>query len=155
SERLRSDWLKGLGKNQQWDLFEQEFPRVANEDLELTCYALQARMRVNSAETLKEARPLWFVGKDQPESCTPLFNALAAGGLLSTDDRWIRVRLPLEAGRVGTARRAAAYLPAGQAPEAGTLEAVFSNPAGYLEQKNLNLRPRAGRETAMFAVHRL
>src|SRR5688572_28788692 len=24
SERLRSDWLKSLGKNQQWDLFEEE-----------------------------------------------------------------------------------------------------------------------------------
>jgi soluble lytic murein transglycosylase len=155
SERLRSDWLKSLGKSQQWELFEEELPRVSNEDLELACYALQARMRVSPAETLKEARPLWFVGKDQPESCTPLFNALAANGLLSTEDLWTRVRLTLEAGQVGVARRAASYLPAGQAPEAGTLEAVFSNPAGHLEQKNLNFRNRAARETVMFAVHRL
>ena len=112
-------------------------------------------MRLNPADALKQARPLWFVGRDQPESCTPLFNALAANGLISTDDIWTRVRLTLEAGQVGVARRAAAYLPAGQAPEAGTLEAVFSNPAGYLEQKNLDYRHRAGRETVMFAVHRL
>jgi len=155
SERLRSDWLKLLGKNQQWELFEEELPRVTGEDLELTCYALQARMRLHPAETLKEARPLWFVGRDQPESCTPLFNALAANGLLSTEDLWTRVRLTLEAGQVGVARRAAAYLPAGQTPEAGTLEAVFSDPAKYLEQKNLNLKHRAVRETLMFAVHRL
>ena len=155
AERMRIDWLKLLGKNQQWELFEEELPRVANDDLELTCYALQARMRLHPADTLKEARPLWFVGRDQPESCTPLFSALAAGGLLSTEDVWTRVRLTLEAGQVGVARRAAGYLPAGQAPEAGTLESVFSNPAGYLEQKNLSHRTRAGRETAMFAVHRL
>ena len=155
AERLRIDWLKLLGRSQQWDTFEDELPNVANEDLDLTCYSLQARMRVNAAETLKQARPLWFVGRDQPESCTPLFNALAANGLLSTDDIWTRVRLTLEAGQVGVARRAAAYLPAGQAPEAGVLESVFSNPAGFLEQKNLNYRHRAGRETVMFAVHRL
>ncbi len=73
-------------------------------------------MRLNPADALKQARPLWFVGRDQPESCTPLFNALAANGLISTDDIWTRVRLTLEAGQVAGARRAAAYLPAGQAP---------------------------------------
>jgi soluble lytic murein transglycosylase len=155
AERLRIDWLKLLGKNQQWELFEEELPRVAAEDLDLTCYTLQARMRLHPAETLKEVRPLWFVGRDQPDSCTPLFNALAASGLLSTDDVWTRVRLTLEAGQVGAARRAAAYLPAGQAPDAGTLEAVFSDPTKYLEQKSLNPRSRAVRETVMFAVHRL
>src|SRR5262245_20864933 len=155
AERLRIDWLKLLGKNQQWDMFEAELPHVVNDDLELTCYALQARVRLNAAETLKQARPLWFVGRDQPESCTPLFNALAANGLISTDDIWTRIRLTLEAGQVGVARRAAAYLPAGQGPEAGVLEAVFSNPAGFLEQKTLSYRTRAGRETVMFAVHRL
>lgn len=155
AERLRVDWLKLLGKNQQWELFGEELPHVVNDDLELTCYALQSRQRLNPADALKQARPLWFVGRDQPESCTPLFNALAANSLISIDDIWTRVRLTLEAGQVGGARRAAAYLPAGQGPEAGTLEAVFSNPAGYLEQKNLDYRHRAGRETVMFAVHRL
>src|SRR5262245_47546858 len=98
AERLRIDWLKALAKNQQWEVFEQELPSVVNDDLELTCYALQGRMRINPTDTLKEARPLWFVGRDQPESCTPLFNALAAGGHLSTEDIWTRVRLTLEAG---------------------------------------------------------
>ena len=155
AERLRVDWLKLLGKNQQWELLGEELPHLVNDDLELTCYALQLRQRLNPADALKQARPLWFVGRDQPESCTPLFNALAANSLISIDDIWTRVRLTLEAGQVGGARRAAAYLPAGQGPEAGTLEAVFSNPAGYLEQKNLDYRHRAGRETVMFAVHRL
>ena len=35
AERLRVDWLKLLGKNQQWDVFDEELPRVVNDDLEL------------------------------------------------------------------------------------------------------------------------
>ena len=58
AERLRVDWLKLLAKNRQWEIFEEELPRVAGEDLDLTCYTLQARMRLNPTETLKEARPL-------------------------------------------------------------------------------------------------
>ena len=77
SERLRNEWLKLLGKNQQWELFEAELPQLLNDDLEITCYSLQSRLRLD-ALALREARPLWFVGRDLPESCTPLFNALAA-----------------------------------------------------------------------------
>ena len=45
SEYLRRDWLKLLGKSGQWELFNAEMPALVNEDLELTCYALQARTR--------------------------------------------------------------------------------------------------------------
>ena len=43
--RLRGEWLKLLGKKQQWDLFDAEYPRLLNEDTELSCYALQSRLR--------------------------------------------------------------------------------------------------------------
>ena len=155
AERLRSDWVKLLGRNRQWELFEQELPRVIGDDLDITCLSLQARMRLNPTETLREARPLWFVGRDLPESCSPLFDALAANGLLSTDDLWTRMRLALEAGQIGVARRVASYLPSGQAPDIKVLETVSSNPAGYLDQKKLDHKQRAARETTMFAVHRL
>src|SRR5262249_26826098 len=155
AERLRSDWVRLLGRNQQWDLFEEELPRVSGDDLELTCYSLQSRMRLNPAETLREVRPLWFVGKDVPENCVPLFNALVANGLLSTDDLWTRMRLGLESGQLGIVRRVVPYLPAAQAPDLKVLESISTNPAGYLEQKSLNYKLRAGRETVMFAVHRL
>ena len=155
SERLRGDWLKVLGKNQQWELFEQELPLSLADDLEVTCYALQSRARLNPDEALREARPLWFVTRDLPDSCTPLFNALAASGALSPDDVWARIRLALEAGRVSLARRVAKYLPSGQAPEPRVLETIASNPAGYLERQSINLKTRAGREAVMFAAHRL
>jgi len=155
AERLRNEWLKVLGKNQQWEQFNAELPLLVGDDLEITCYALQSRLRVNPSEALPEARPLWFVARDLPESCSPLFGALQAAGLLSTEDLWTRIRLALEAGQVSLARRVAEWLPAGEAPGPRVLESIASNPAGYLERQHFNLKNRAGRETVMFAAHRL
>ena len=155
SERLRTEWLKALGRREQWDLFDAELPNFAGDDIAITCYALQSRLRVHPAESLQEARPLWFVARDLPESCTPLFSALSQAGMLSNDALWMRVRLALEVGQVSLARRIAEWLPSGQAPEPAVLESVATNPAGYLDKQKFHLKSRAGRETVLFAVHRL
>ncbi|MBM3357275.1 MAG: lytic transglycosylase domain-containing protein [Betaproteobacteria bacterium] len=155
AERMRNDWLKQLGKTRQWELFRQELPLLVGDDLEITCYALQSRLEHDGAEALREARAVWFIPRALPDSCMPLVSALAGAQLLSTEDVWMRIRVALEAGRVTAARRFAELLPAGQAPEARVLEAIASDPNGYLERRGLNLRTRAGREAAMFAVHRL
>lgn len=154
SERLRGDWLKQLGKKQQWELFDAELPALVSQDIEITCYSLQSRVRLDPL-ALREARPLWFVARDLPDSCNPLFNALVAGQKLSTEDLWTRIRLALEAGQVGLARHVAGFLPAAQAPNSRLLTSISSNPAGYLDKQNFELKTRAGRETAMFAVYRL
>ncbi|KPK16205.1 MAG: hypothetical protein AMJ67_14660 [Betaproteobacteria bacterium SG8_41] len=155
SERLRAAWLKVLAKSGRWDLFEQGLPELRDADLELTCYALQSRARTNPDEVLEEARPIWFVTRRLPESCEPLMEALKASGALSSDDVWTRIRYALEAGRVSLARRLAKQLPAGEAPAPRVLEAARSNPGGYLDGGRFNLKYRGGRETVMFAAHRL
>lgn len=154
SDYLRRDWLKLLGKNGEWDLFNAELPALVNDDLEMTCYALQARVRTN-ARALREARPLWFVARNLPDSCDPLFEALIENQQLTTEDIWTRVRLALEVGQVSLANRVATRLPQGQAPNARRLSSITSNPAGHLNSKNVELKTRGGRETTMFAVYRL
>lgn len=154
SDYLRRDWLKLLGESGQWALFDAALPGLVNEDLELTCYALQARTRTDSL-ALREARPLWFVARTLPKSCTPLFEALIESGQLSVEDVWMRVRLALEAGQVSLANRVAASLPKGQAPDARVLAGISGNPAGHLAKLKLNPKSRAARETGMFAVYRL
>jgi soluble lytic murein transglycosylase len=153
AERMRSDWLKRLGRTQQWELFEAERPPLVEDDIDITCLALQSRARTD-ATAVREARSLWFTEKDTPESCAPLFNALAASGQLSVQDIWARVRMALAAGQVGVASRAAAYLPAGQAPNGALLSAVSQNPAAHLARP-FDAASRASRETTMFAAYRL
>jgi len=155
SEQLRAEWLKVLGRRQQWELFDEEYPSLRDADIELTCYALQSRARAYPEETLEEARPLWFVPRSLPESCAPHMTALRTSGALSPDDIWTRIRYALETGRVSRARQLARYLPPGDAPAPRVLEAARSNPAGYLERRRFNLKYRGGRESVMFAAHRL
>ena len=153
AERMRSDWLKRLGNRQQWELFEAERAALVDDDVDITCYGLQARARTD-ATAVREARSLWFTEKDTPASCAPLFAALAAANQLSVQDVWGRVRMALAAGQVGVASRVAAYLPAGQAPNPALLSAVSQNPAAQLARP-LDAGSRAARETTMFAAYRL
>jgi peptidoglycan lytic transglycosylase len=155
SDRLRAEWLKILGRRGEWRLFNSALPELASMDVEIACYDLRNQLQIDPGDALPEARALWFVPRDLPDNCTPLMAALYASGGLSTDDLWTRIRIALEAGQVGRARAIAEWLPAGQAPEPGVLEGIASNPAGHLERKTLNLKTRAGREAAMFSVHRL
>ena len=152
---LRTDWLKQLGLKQQWDVFDIEFPQLETPDSELVCYSLQSRLRTGGAEALSYARTLWFSGRDQPESCTPLFDALTVTKQLSAEDVWARVRLALEAGNTGVARRATEYLTTKEPTEAQSWPGIAVNPLAYLERRHFNLQTRGGRETVMYAVHRL
>lgn len=152
---MLGEWLRQLGRTGQWEQFDQEHPRYTGEDLDIACYAVQSRMRAGQGEALAQARSLWFVPRELPENCSPLFNALAQDQRLTQDDVWTRVRAGLEAGQVALAHKAWQYLPAGQQPDYRTLTLVSSNPGGYLERNAFDLRSRAGRETAMFAAYRL
>jgi soluble lytic murein transglycosylase len=155
SNSLRTDWLKLLAMKQQWELFDAEHPQLVTADAELSCYALQSRMRTDPDAALRAARAMWFSGREQPDSCNVLFDTLAEREQLTVEDVWSRIRLALEAGNTGVARRVAEYLPDGQQADTRAWSGIAVNAQGFLDRKAFNLKTRAGRETVMFAVHRL
>jgi soluble lytic murein transglycosylase len=154
-DRLRGEWLKQLGKKQQWEAFTEEYPHLVNEDAELLCYALQARRRVQEQETLVEARRLWLTGEAQPEDCLPLFDAALAEGYITEEDVWQRIRLALEGGNMPLARQLSAKLPADRGFSAAALDRAYANPGRYLASLNLAKAPRGERMLALFALRRL
>jgi len=155
-DHMRAEWLKLLGKKQQWDAFAAEYPRLLSEDTELTCYALQARRSLQEGEVLHEARNLWLSGgKEFPESCTPLFDAALAGGIINEADVWLRVRLALEAGSVSLARQLSGKLPAQRAFPAAALDSAAADPERYLSKAKLENASEAKRMVALFALQRL
>lgn len=155
AERLRSDWLKVLGKRQDWEPFDQEFPLLPNPDSEIQCYGFQRRLARNDLSALAEARPLWFAGRDQPQSCDPVFAAMLSGGRLTTQDVWTRIRLALELGQTGVAKRLFEYLPRADAPAPKAFDAAAENPRRFLERRQNDLHTRSGRELAVFALIRI
>lgn len=155
-DRLRGEWLKQLGKKQQWDAFAAEYPRLLSEDAELTCYALQARRRLQEEDVLHEARNLWLSsGKELPESCAPLFDAAFASGIIGAADVWLRLRLALEAGNVSLAKQLSTRLPPARALSAAALDSAAADPEHYLNKVKLDHAFEAQRTVAMFALQRL
>ncbi|HZW25409.1 MAG TPA: transglycosylase SLT domain-containing protein [Gallionella sp.] len=153
-DRLRGEWLKLLADRQQWELFDAEYPRLINEDTELTCDALQSRRRTQEQAALQEVRMLWFNGKGQPDSCGPLFDAAIAAGIITEQDIWQRLRLALEASNVSLAKSLAAKL--GEAPGlVAALDSAAADADRYLAKPSLDKKSRGQRTAALFALQRL
>lgn len=154
SRSLLGDWLKLLGRTQQWGLFDADYALYSGDDPDILCYGIQSRGRTQP-DALLEARSLWFVPKELPDGCATPVSMLMQSGKITTEDVWARVRVALENGQVAMAQRAAIYLPPGQQPDPRALSLIFSNPAGYLEKQQFDLKTRGGREAVMFATARL
>ena len=155
ADRLRAEWLKVLARKEQWDLFNAEFPLLLNESAELTCYALQGRQHNNDDGALLEARALWFSAQVQPDSCYPLFEAMFKHDVLGQEDVWQRLRLALEIGDFGAAKRIIQYLPPKEAPNPRLIKSIAERPERYLAKPDYDLKTRAGRELRLFALYRL
>jgi soluble lytic murein transglycosylase len=153
ADRVRADWLKWLGQNQLWDQFTAEYPKLVNEDPEITCYAISARMRLDPS-ALDEALPLWPSAKELPDSCRPLMETLIAQGAIGPAEIWAKLRLVLEAGNVSAAKRLANYLPAGEIPDPKALDRVAARPQAWLEKPPTSLASGPARELTLFALDR-
>jgi soluble lytic murein transglycosylase len=137
--RLRIDWLKQLGKKQQWDLFDTEYLRVLNEDTELTCYLLQSKLRNHTDIALRDAHGLWFTGKGQPESCGIPFDAAIAAGVITEKDIDERMHLALETGNVSLAKQLATKLTGKYAVSHLALDSAASDADRYLDKLELEI----------------
>jgi soluble lytic murein transglycosylase len=153
ADRLRADWLRQLARDKDWATFMREYPKLTTEDPELVCFAFQARLARGESGVLSQARPFWFTSQVLPESCMPLFQAMFDRGILNSEDTWARVRLALENGNLSGAKMLLVYLPAGQRPDARTLEAISRRPQRYLD-KTPPMKTRAQRELAIYALYR-
>ena len=136
-DKLREEWLKLLGKKQQWDMFDAEYPRLLNEDTELTCYALQSRRRNEEKAALREVRKLWFTGKGLPDNCGTLFEAAQSMGIISEADIERRLRLALEANNVSLAIKMVESLDK-YAGVAAMLKSAAADPERFLKKLKLD-----------------
>jgi soluble lytic murein transglycosylase len=156
AERMRADYLKYLGKRQNWAAFRTEYPRLVQPDQEVSCYNLQARLDQQDLASLDEARPLWFSVIDLPESCMPLMERLITDKRLDADDLWQRVRRLTENKKTAAARQLFRYLPAASARDARAIDTAVEHPARYLTQLPAHFAERqVGRELALIAVARM
>jgi soluble lytic murein transglycosylase len=154
AEKIRGDWARQLGKQQQWTLFDAEYSVLAQPDRELACYALQSRLLRGDDSALDEAMPLWLNLIEPPESCQPVLEALIIAKRVQVDDVWARIRRQIEANRPTAARYSMNYLPQSQTPDAKTARAVTDSPLPWLVKAKLT-DGRMHRELAALAIARI
>ena len=110
ADRLRNDWLLELGRARDWTNFDQQMPLfVLNDDTQVRCYALMARV-ARSENVADEARALLVSPPAYGDACNGLVTALAQAGQFNAEDLLAQLRLAGESASTGPARRVAALL---------------------------------------------
>lgn len=154
--RVRTEWLKVLGKQQAWPLFFAEFPKLEKDDAAVSCYAALGRFAQGDINALESAKALWQVAADQPANCDKLFSAMQDNGVIADTDVWARMRMALQANRISVARAISRYFSV--PPDAAQLklyDRVYDNPQRMLEKGMLSTKTRLGRELSIYALERV
>lgn len=155
TDRLRGEWLKQLAKRQDWTTFFAVLPDYQLEETAIRCHALHQRAKAGNLETLREARSIWLVGRDQPASCDPLFEYMIGANVLTADDVWARFRLALQNGKLGVAKSTVKRLPGFDAASLKLLDRAHANPQQALEKRLIPLASSFGREINLYALERV
>ena len=155
SERVRVEWLKKLGKREDWATFFDELPRITTDDAAVACYASYGRIVQGDENAMEQARPLWFSATEQPANCDVLFDRMVRAGVLTHEDLWSRFRMAMEQGKLSVAKAVLQRLPQIDAASLKLLDKVNENPQRALEKKTVNGKTRFGRELNLFALERV
>lgn len=149
SDRLRGDLARLFGKEENWPAFREQYLALYKPDQELQCFEMRARLSEGNKEVEKEGLVLWRTPRDLPSSCDPLFSILSERGLLTQDDRLVRLRLALDAANLRLAREIDARLPDDVRMDADALSRAQRH------DEKLLLAPgekRAQREAGLYAL---
>lgn len=165
ADRLRGEWLKKLGKQENWPLFFEEHANFQREDVAVQCYALLGHAQLGDDDIAAQAQTLWLTTADLPSNCNQLFDVMQKTGALSTDDIWARFRLALQDGKLSLAKSITARLPGFDAASLSLLDRANQAPQLLLENKagdkklstenTLSFKTRYDIEVNLYALDRL
>lgn len=155
TDRLRGEWLKQLGKRQDWKTLLDEYPRFQRDDVGVKCYVLQARAQTGDAQALIEAKDVWLSAVEQPGNCGQLFDVMQKANVLKDEDIWARFRLALQEGKLTLAKSVLSRLSKTESAAAALIDKIYQNPQQVLDKKQLSTKTTLGRELTLFAIDRL
>jgi soluble lytic murein transglycosylase len=151
SERLRSDWLRVLGKRAEWPEFDRQAARYSRDDFEVNCYRWISRLEHGDDTALDDAMAMWLEPAELPEGCQRLSLTLSTRGRLTVTDIWRRVRVLFEHGQITAAKTTLALLPKSEAPDERMLAEAARQPKRLIERLPKVLETRAAREVTVLA----
>ena len=151
-DRLRNDWLLQLGRQRDWALIAQEYPRFRmNDDREVRCYALGTDAQLSKPETPAELKKLWYALRESDDGCTTVAEKLHDAKKLDSLDVWRKARLAMDNNRPRTAQGALNIESAELGKQAILIHA---DPQKYLE-KRIVAFTRKRKELSVLALIRI
>jgi soluble lytic murein transglycosylase len=154
-ERARTDWVKSLGRQGEWALFEAERAKlVFDDDIEVQCYSALHRVLSKDQAGVAAALVLWLTPRDLPQGCITMAETLISTNRLVDRQVWDRIRLLADADQLPALARTAVYLPDRQVLDPQQIEAAFKKPERFLKQ-NMQSATKAERELVLIALGRL
>lgn len=155
ADKLRGEWLKSLGKRNDWDAFYEELPNFKHEDLAVSCYVLEGRAKKGDMIALTEGKSLWMSTLDQPGNCENLFDLMQAYKVLTQDDIWARFRLAMQEDKVALAKTIIQRDSNISKVELKLIDTVYQNPQAAFEKKIIPIKTHLGRALNLFAIDKL
>ncbi len=155
ADRVRAEYLKKLGKAQQWGDFLAEWPSYQGEDNAVACYAAEARLVQGIDDVLDQAKLLWMQPKEQAANCASLYDRMQAKGLITEDDIMARLRLALAGDRIALSKSIIKRSKNFDAAHLKLIEKIYAGPTGVLNKRSISTASRIGRELNLFALQRL
>ena len=155
ADPLRKEWLRALGKQDQWELFLPEYQRLNIDDADLVCHHWRQRIGVADRAALSEAAAFWRAGRGASDACHAVFEQLRSARMIESDTSWLRVRKLLEDNQLADARRSAALIDKVPATFERTTATIWLDANGYLTKHKLNVSSRASVELFLFALNRV
>ncbi len=132
-DRLRNDWLLQLGRQRDWALIAQEYPRFCmNDDREVRCYALGTEAQLNKPETPTELKKLWYALRESDDGCTTVAEKLHDAKKLDSLDIWRKARLAMDNNRPRAAQ-AALNIESAELGKQAIL--IHADPQKYLDKR--------------------
>ena len=155
ADRVRGEWLKSLGKRQDWDTFFDELASFKREDLAVSCYVLEGRAKKGDVIALTEGKALWMSNVEQPANCENLYDLMQTSKVLTQDDIWARFRLAMQEGKVALAKTIIQRETSISKAELKLIDTVYQNPQAALEKKNIPFKSHLGRALNLYAIDKL
>jgi len=153
ADRVMTDWLKILGKKQDWNTFSEVIKNYKGNDAGVSCYALQGRFYQNDPLVFKEAKDYWIESFDYPSNCEAVFDLMQNLKVLTEDDLWKRLRLTMDQQQINQARLVIKRLPN---VSADLFEAVLKDPQKYVLNRSASVfQTKFERELYLYALNRL
>ena len=151
-DRLRADWLLQLGRNRDWATFRAQWPLYRmGDDRSVQCYALWSDYLRNDADVARAVQDIWLAQREADEACADAAQVLIKARKMPEQAAWLRARLGMENDRPRVVTQAAAAL---NDKWGKTVNAIYQDPAKYLNNKLTALRPQT-REFVSLALIRM